>query len=119
MVFLLHVVRAGAYGYERDELYFMWCAQHLAWGYVDQPPLAPFVTWLTGPWGYPVWGLRFLPGVLAGVTAGWALLDPGHPLRGRFVVVDVALRRGHRPLGEREGWTNLLPEFALGLYVRA
>jgi hydrogenase-4 component F len=31
-----------------------------------------------------------LTAVLAGVTAGWALLDPGHPLRGRFVVVDVA-----------------------------
>jgi len=40
----------------------------LAWGYVDQPPLAPFVAWLTGPFGYPVWALRALPGILAGVT---------------------------------------------------
>jgi hypothetical protein len=32
-------------GYEifRDELYFVVCGRHLAWGYVDQPPLVPVV----------------------------------------------------------------------------
>jgi hypothetical protein len=64
----LHLAFCHRFGYYRDELYFIDCAKHLAWGYVDQPPLAPFVTWLTGPLGYPVWGLRFFPGVLAGVT---------------------------------------------------
>lgn len=64
----LHVAFCHRFGYYRDELYFIDCAKHLAWGYVDQPPLAPFVTWLTGPLGYPVWGLRLVPGVLAGVT---------------------------------------------------
>ena len=39
--------------------------------------------------------------------------------RGDGVVVDVPLRRGARPRPESEGWTNLLPEFPLGLYVRA
>jgi (1->4)-alpha-D-glucan 1-alpha-D-glucosylmutase len=38
--------------------------------------------------------------------------------RGEGVVVDVPLRRGRRALAEGKGWTNLLPEFALGLYVR-
>lgn len=64
----MHLAFAHRFGYYRDELYFIDCAKHLAWGYVDQPPLAPLVTWLTGPLGYPVWGLRFFPSVLAGVT---------------------------------------------------
>ncbi len=68
----LHVAFCHRFGYYRDELYFIDCAKHLAWGYVDQPPLAPLVTWLTGPLGYPVWGLRFFPGVLAGVTVLFA-----------------------------------------------
>ncbi len=65
---VLHVAFCHRFGYYRDELYFIDCAKHLAWGYVDQPPLTPFVTWLTAPLGYPVWGLRFFPGLLAGVT---------------------------------------------------
>jgi Dolichyl-phosphate-mannose-protein mannosyltransferase len=65
---VLHLAFCHRFGYYRDEFYFIDCAKHLAWGYVDQPPLAPVVTWLTSPLGYPVWGLRFFPGVLAGVT---------------------------------------------------
>ncbi|HEY0798423.1 MAG TPA: hypothetical protein VGD50_04690, partial [Candidatus Baltobacteraceae bacterium] len=42
----LHVATAGQYGYQRDEFYFLECAKHLAWGYVDQPPLVPAVAWL-------------------------------------------------------------------------
>ncbi len=64
----VHLAFAHRFGYYRDELYFIDCAKHLAWGYVDQPPLAPIVTWLTGPLGYPVWGLRFFPSLFAGVT---------------------------------------------------
>ena len=36
-----------AYGHMSDEFYYLDCAAHLAWGYVDQPPLslvAPIVT---------------------------------------------------------------------------
>src|SRR5262245_26412182 len=33
----------GAYGYFRDELYYIACSRHLAAGYVDQPPLSIFV----------------------------------------------------------------------------
>jgi Dolichyl-phosphate-mannose-protein mannosyltransferase len=33
----------GPYGPFIDELYYVACARHLAWGYVDHPPLAPFL----------------------------------------------------------------------------
>jgi len=35
---LVHVFTSGGYGYFRDELYFLDCARHLQWGYVDDAP---------------------------------------------------------------------------------
>ena len=42
----LLLIVAPRYGYHRDELYFLEAGKHLAWGYVDQPPFVPFITWL-------------------------------------------------------------------------
>ena len=42
--FLLHCYFNNQYGYFRDEFDYMACGNHLAWGYVDQPPLVPFLT---------------------------------------------------------------------------
>ncbi len=62
--FVLHLATAWRYGYFRDELYFIACARHLAWGYVDQPPLVAVVAWLAQPFGENLIALR-LPVLLA------------------------------------------------------
>ncbi len=42
--FLAHVLVGDNYGYFRDELYVLAMSQHPAFGYVDVPPLVPWVT---------------------------------------------------------------------------
>jgi 4-amino-4-deoxy-L-arabinose transferase-like glycosyltransferase len=41
--FIFHVYFNNRYDYFRDEFDYMSCGNHLAWGYVDQPPLIPFL----------------------------------------------------------------------------
>ncbi|MGH9684762.1 MAG: glycosyltransferase family 39 protein [Candidatus Acidiferrales bacterium] len=50
------------YGFFRDELYYMACGEHLAWGYVDQPPLIAVAAWLARHiFGTSIAALRLLP----------------------------------------------------------
>jgi 4-amino-4-deoxy-L-arabinose transferase-like glycosyltransferase len=44
--FLLHLATSTRYGYFRDALYYLACAEHLAPGYVDQPPLIAVLGWI-------------------------------------------------------------------------
>ncbi len=60
---------SGRYGYFVDELYYLACSHHLAWGYVDQPPLIAVITWLERvTLGDSLSALHFLPAVAAGFT---------------------------------------------------
>ena len=43
--FALHLATSTRYGYFRDGLYYLACSEHLAFGYVDQPPLIAFLAW--------------------------------------------------------------------------
>jgi hypothetical protein len=61
----------GPYGWFIDELYYLACAQRLAWGYVDHPPLSIAVLSATNAvLGDAMWAVR-LPAALA--VAGAAL----------------------------------------------
>jgi len=66
--FLLYLFAGPHYGYFRDELYYLACGQHPAWGYVDQPPLIGWMAWLLQHTiGTSLYALRLLP-VLADVA---------------------------------------------------
>jgi hypothetical protein len=64
---VLHLFSFNHYGYFRDELYYIACSKHLAWGYVDHPPLAIFLLRLVrGVLGDSLFAIRLLP-LLAGI----------------------------------------------------
>jgi hypothetical protein len=44
--FLALMLTSTQYGYFRDALYYLACAEHLDWGYVDQPPLIALICWV-------------------------------------------------------------------------
>jgi hypothetical protein len=58
----VHLYAGRGYGYFVDELYYLDCARHLDWGYVDQPPLIAAVTWLVrATVGDSLSAIRLLP----------------------------------------------------------
>jgi len=60
--FFVHLYFNNRYGYFRDEFDYLACSRHLAWGYVDQPPLIPFlVRASTALLGDSLRAIRFIP----------------------------------------------------------
>ncbi len=65
---LIHLMFNGGYGYFRDELYYMACGEHLAWGYVDHPPFVALMAFLTRHLlGDSLFALHFLPAICGGL----------------------------------------------------
>jgi len=60
----VHLYAGHNYGYFVDELYYLACGRHLAWGYVDQPPLIALAAAITRVlFGESLPAIRFLPAV--------------------------------------------------------
>ena len=59
---LFHCYFNNRYGYFRDEFDYIACGDHLAWGYVDQPPLIPFLIHICrAVLGDSLRSIRFIP----------------------------------------------------------
>ena len=65
---LLHLATGWRYGLFRDEFYYLACANHLDWGYVDHPPLSIVVlAAVRGLLGDSLLAVRLVPALLFGV----------------------------------------------------
>jgi Dolichyl-phosphate-mannose-protein mannosyltransferase len=68
---LLHLLTVARYGIFRDEMYYLACSRHMAWGYVDHPPLTVFIAWFERHvLGDSPMAVRLLP-ALAGAALVW------------------------------------------------
>jgi hypothetical protein len=96
----LHLYSNRAYGYFRDELYYLACADHLDVGYVDHPPLSIVVLWIVRvTLGDSLPALRIVP-ALAGAVTVWLAGAMARKLGGgRFAqllaALAVAIGPGH------------------------
>ena len=65
----LHCYLNNRYDFFRDEFNYLACARHLAWGYVDQPPLIPWFAGLSlSTLGDSLRAIRFLPALFMSLT---------------------------------------------------
>src|SRR4030095_10222222 len=68
---LVHLLTNMRYGYFRDELYYIACARHLDFGYVDQPPLSILLLRLSQSLlGDSLFAIRLLPAFAGAATVG-------------------------------------------------
>jgi hypothetical protein len=90
--FLLHVAFYEGFGFFRDEFDFLACADHLDWGYVDQPPAVALVAWIAkNVLGGSLLAVRIIPMVFASLQVLLAGITVRAMGGGRFAQVLAAL----------------------------
>ena len=89
---VFHCVFNNRYGYFRDEFNYMSSGDHLAWGYVDQPPLLPFLVRVSREiLGDSLRSIRFLPALAMSLTVVLAGLIAREVGGRRFALVLSAI----------------------------
>ena len=69
VTFAVHLAGNPHYGFFRDELYFIICGFHPAWGYVDQPPVTPLLAAGSQLFGHSLFLLRAVAAIFAAAGA--------------------------------------------------
>src|SRR5205823_9750301 len=70
---IVHLLTIHRYGYFRDELYYIACARHLDFGYVDLAPLSAFLLRIELIlFGNSLFALRIFPALAGAVTVAFA-----------------------------------------------
>jgi len=120
---VIHLPFLTRYGYHHDELYFIACGNHLDFGYVDHPPLVPWIARLaTELFGHSLFGLR----LLALLSMAAIIFLTGHIVRrlggGRFSQGLACLAMLIAPIYLRAGNLFCIPVFEglfwiLGYYI--
>ena len=117
--FILHLYFNNRYGYFRDEFDYISCGDHLQWGYVDQPPLIPFLTHFSRALlGDSLRAIRFLPALASSLLVVQAAAT-ARQLGGRFyslvlTAICVALAPQYLSNGGLLGTNVLEPNLWLG-----
>jgi Dolichyl-phosphate-mannose-protein mannosyltransferase len=117
--FVLHMYFNNRYGYFRDEFDYMSCGDHLQWGYVDQPPLMPFLLHISrAVLGDSLRAIRFIPAVASSLLVVQAALT-ARQLGGRrdalvLTAICVALAPQYLSNGGLFGTNVLEPNLWLG-----
>ncbi len=81
---LIHLLTGGRYGYFRDELYYLDAARHLAWGYVDFPPLVAVYARIGLILGGSLHALRLIPAIAGAALVALTMLIARQLGGGRF-----------------------------------
>jgi hypothetical protein len=94
----LEVALSDRYGFLQDELYFIVAGHHLAFGYVDQPPLTPLLDRITGVLGVSPTAVRILPALAGGAVVVLAARFAALFGAGRFGRIMAALTTACAPV---------------------
>ncbi len=89
---LFHIYFNNRYGYFRDEFNYIACGDHLARGYVDQPPLIPFLIHISrAVLGDSLRAIRFVPALASSLLVVQAAVLARELGGRRFAVLLTAL----------------------------
>jgi Dolichyl-phosphate-mannose-protein mannosyltransferase len=116
---LFHIYFNNRYGYFRDEFDYIACGDHLAWGYVDQPPLIPFLIHLCrAVLGDSLRSIRFIPAVASSLLVVQAAILArefgGHRFALLLTAITIVIAPQYLSNGSLLGTNCLEPNLWMG-----